>query len=121
MYHVGVIREPESSFAEVMDPERWQQVKDLFQSAMDVPPGERSPYVSAACGDDKELRSEVESLIAAEGKADQFIRRPELARRTLQDAIMRTDPMGRATNRFVSDREPAGTRWNGNGVLCTKR
>jgi Serine/threonine protein kinase len=48
-----------------MTPERWQQVKQIFQSAVERPPAERAAFISSACADDAELRSEVESLISS--------------------------------------------------------
>jgi len=47
-----------------MTPERWQQVAGVFQSAMEQEPGTRGAYLASVCGDDAELRREVESLLA---------------------------------------------------------
>lgn len=52
-----------------MTPERWQQVKQIFQSAIERPPPERDSFISEACADDRELRSEVESLISSHDQA----------------------------------------------------
>src|SRR5437867_6255631 len=52
-----------------MTPERWQQVKQIFQSAIERPPSERGGFISEACADDLELRSEVESLISSHDQA----------------------------------------------------
>lgn len=52
-----------------MTPERWQQVKQIFQSAIERPASERSSFISEACADDSELRSEVESLISSHEQA----------------------------------------------------
>jgi hypothetical protein len=46
-----------------MTPERWREVEELFQSAMDREPGACSAYLDRACGADRELRREVESLL----------------------------------------------------------
>src|SRR5438128_11363891 len=59
-----------------MTPERWQQVKEIFQSALDRAPGERSDFLASACGGDGSLREEVESLLAAHEKAGSFIDSP---------------------------------------------
>ena len=59
-----------------MTPERWHRVKDVFQSALQLAPDERSVYLAGACGDDKELRQEVESLIASHEKSGEFIDSP---------------------------------------------
>src|SRR5712692_5790469 len=59
-----------------MTPERWQQVKEIFQSALERAPGERSAFLSEACGADESLRKEVESLIASHEKDGSFIDSP---------------------------------------------
>jgi non-specific serine/threonine protein kinase/serine/threonine-protein kinase len=44
-------------------PERWRQIKDVFDAAMALSPPERETSLSAACAGDSALRREVESLI----------------------------------------------------------
>ena len=46
-----------------LDPERWQRVKDVYQSAVSRGPAERAAFLAQACGGDDELRHEVESLL----------------------------------------------------------
>jgi eukaryotic-like serine/threonine-protein kinase len=46
-----------------MCPERWREVEELFQSAMERGPAVRGKYLDKACGSDPELRREVESLL----------------------------------------------------------
>ena len=62
-----------------MTPERWQRAKQIFQSALERAPRERSGYLASACGDDRDLRAEVESLIAAHEKSGEFIDSPAYA------------------------------------------
>jgi eukaryotic-like serine/threonine-protein kinase len=59
-----------------MTPERWQQVKQIFNSAITYRPEERSLFISRACSGDAELRSEVESLIASHEESGSFIDKP---------------------------------------------
>jgi len=59
-----------------MTPERWQQVKEIFNSAIMYRPEERGPFISRACSGDEELRSEVESLIASHEQSGDFIDQP---------------------------------------------
>jgi serine/threonine protein kinase len=59
-----------------MTPERWQQVKEIFNSAIMHRTEERSSFVSRACSGDDELRSEVESLIASHEESGSFIDKP---------------------------------------------
>ena len=46
--------------------ERWTLIGEIFQHAVERPESERSEYIKHACGDDEELRSEVESLLASD-------------------------------------------------------
>jgi eukaryotic-like serine/threonine-protein kinase len=48
-----------------MKAERWRQIEEIFQAAFDSAPENRAALLDSACGDDLELRSEVESLLAA--------------------------------------------------------
>src|SRR6266567_3308990 len=56
-----------------MTPERWQQLKQIFQSALERNPAERSAFLGQACADDPALRSQVESLIASHDQAGDSI------------------------------------------------
>jgi serine/threonine-protein kinase len=47
-----------------MQPERWRQIEEIFQSAADRAPQSRSALLESACGEDTELRRDVESLLA---------------------------------------------------------
>jgi serine/threonine protein kinase len=59
-----------------MTPDRWQQVKEIFNSAITCRPEERSVFISQACFGDEALRSEVESLIASHEESGSFIDKP---------------------------------------------
>jgi serine/threonine protein kinase/tetratricopeptide (TPR) repeat protein len=48
-----------------MTPERWKQVREVLETALDVASKERAAFLSGACMDDFELRREVEELLAA--------------------------------------------------------
>ena len=61
-----------------MEPELWQRVKDLCDRALDLPKSRRIAFLEHACGEDKELRREVESLLAHEKSAEHFIEAPAL-------------------------------------------
>jgi eukaryotic-like serine/threonine-protein kinase len=61
-----------------MKPERWRQINDLFQSAAERPPQERTAFLEEACHGDEGLRREVESLIACDERAENFIESPAL-------------------------------------------
>ena len=62
-----------------MTPERWQQVDELFKAALERAPGERAAFLDRACADDRELRGEVESLIASYEQGESFLEQPAVA------------------------------------------
>src|ERR1043166_7009294 len=59
-----------------MTPERWQQVKEIFNSGLNCRPEGGGVFISEACSGDEALRSEVESLIASHKRAGSFIDEP---------------------------------------------
>ena len=61
-----------------MKPERWQEINDIFLSAAERPPQERTAFLEEACHGDERLRREVESLIACDERAENFIESPAL-------------------------------------------
>ena len=48
-----------------MTPELWERLRPLFNAAVELPPSERAPFIADACGDDAELRREMENLLEA--------------------------------------------------------
>jgi eukaryotic-like serine/threonine-protein kinase len=58
-----------------MTPERFQQVQAIFLAALDRGPKERAAFLDRACSDDRDLRREVESLIAAHESSDPLLDR----------------------------------------------
>jgi non-specific serine/threonine protein kinase/serine/threonine-protein kinase len=53
-----------------MTPESWQQIKRIFDEAVELAPPERGVFLDAACGSDAALRSEVERMLAADPADD---------------------------------------------------
>jgi serine/threonine-protein kinase len=52
---------------------RWNDVKALFQQAIELGPDERDAFLTRACAEDAELRSEVESLLASHADERPFL------------------------------------------------
>jgi serine/threonine protein kinase/tetratricopeptide (TPR) repeat protein len=52
-----------------MTPERWQRVEELYHLALEKEPGGRAAFLGEKCGNDPELRREVESLLGTNGSA----------------------------------------------------
>jgi serine/threonine protein kinase len=55
----------------------WQQVKDLFYTALTRPDAERASFLDSACGENKALRSEIEVLL--DSYLSDFLEGPLLA------------------------------------------
>lgn len=60
----------------MMDPERWQEVKTLFNAAVELPPAERRTYLDAQC-DDRGLVDEVLDLLRVDEDDDTAFLAPE--------------------------------------------
>ncbi|MBL8191589.1 MAG: protein kinase [Acidobacteria bacterium] len=59
--------------------ERWKQIDELLDAALELPAAERPDFLSKACGQDLELRRQVESLLRSEEEAKSFIESPAAA------------------------------------------
>ncbi|RZU39150.1 serine/threonine protein kinase [Edaphobacter modestus] len=57
-----------------MKSDRWSLIEEIFQSALERPPAERKQYVEMACENDKELLSEIESLLENDDDAERVLR-----------------------------------------------
>jgi serine/threonine protein kinase len=56
-----------------MTPERYRQIGDVYGSALELEPHDREAFLDKACAGDDDLRSEVESLLASNQNAKDFI------------------------------------------------
>jgi Protein kinase domain len=54
-------------------PERWRRVEAVFEAAADLPDGERRALLDRECGDDADLRAQVESLLESAAGARERI------------------------------------------------
>jgi hypothetical protein len=59
-----------------MSPENWLKIEEIFQSALDLSPAERRPFIEKSCRGDFLLQSEVEKLVADYDSAENFIESP---------------------------------------------
>ncbi len=96
----------------MMTPERWRQVEEIFQTALDLAPGERAPYLAEVCGEDAELRRDVEAMLAQYEEAGDFLDEPLVEQSGLQElaALMgeadKADPLiGQRVGAYRIERE----------------
>src|SRR5262245_64547652 len=68
-----------STMGNPMKPERWLQIDQLLEAAMEREPEERAAFLAVACADDESLRLEVESLVRSDESAESFIEEPVVA------------------------------------------
>jgi eukaryotic-like serine/threonine-protein kinase len=93
-----------------MTPERWRQVEEVFQEALDLKEDERGRYIELACAGDTELREQVALLVSQYEAAGDFIEEPAFAGVAVADVVdpanQPTDP--NATNPVTfSDPDPS--------------
>lgn len=62
-----------------MNPERWRQIADVFQSALRRNTAERGAFLAEACVGDEELQREVEALLSSHECASRFMDEPAIA------------------------------------------
>ena len=61
-----------------MKHERWRQAEELFHAALERVPEERQAFLGQACGEDTELRLQVEHLISIDQRAGSRLERPAI-------------------------------------------
>ena len=79
----------------MMNPERWNRVKEIFAAALEREAVLRAAYIEQACAGDDELRTEVVSLIEAHETAGDFIEEEAAQRVGLASEHSRKDWIGR--------------------------
>jgi len=62
-----------------MRPEAWHRAEELFHAALEQSPATRRAFLDSACGDDSELRRQVDRLLSAEEDAGSFLDRTGVA------------------------------------------
>jgi hypothetical protein len=60
-------------------PEQWPKIKEIVGAALEREPKERGAFLDQACSQDRELRAEVESLLAAHADAVGLSENPRAA------------------------------------------
>ena len=101
-----------------MEPERLEQIEQLFHAVLQVEKSQRADFLKEACRNDEFLRREVESLVDSRSKAETFIEGPEEGGALLlaQDEVQAQTPEGLAaqtTETLVIERDYRGGagRW----------
>ena len=103
-----------------------EQLQRLFLDALELPAEQRAAYLDTACGDNPTLRSELESLLAADAQAEQgdFLQNPGVQLNVSEDTATESlenrqigpyrilEPLGQGGmgRVFLAEREDVGTQ-----------
>ena len=103
-----------------MTPDRWRQVKGIFDRAIACEPDRRDAFVREACGGDEELYGEVASLVGSYDSAGTFFEKPVVAAAAAAVSSAAVDPMiGRVFGAYKIVRE-IGRGGMGSVYLATR-
>jgi serine/threonine protein kinase len=84
-----------------MTPERWQMVRGILQSAMELRPEERVAYLDRECASDPSLRKDVNEYLSIEGKLDpEFLEKPAAEQVALPSTTTAGNPILTAGTRL---------------------
>ena len=61
-----------------MSEDRWQRVKDLYNSVLELEPDRRDAFLREACAGQEDLRAEIDRLLSRQPEAEKFIESPAL-------------------------------------------
>jgi serine/threonine protein kinase len=80
-----------------MTPERWREIEQLYHAALECDECRRAAYLHEVCAGDDALRQEVESLLAQESRAEQFLETPalEVAAKLLAEHPSKSSQVGK--------------------------
>ena len=59
-----------------MDPQRWLNIAELYQSALPLTPAQRNDFLASNCASDTILHEELSSLLETEESAGEFLNQP---------------------------------------------
>ena len=61
-----------------MKPARWHQIDSLYNQALEIDEAHRAAFLHEACGSDRDLRRNLEELLAEGPKAESFLEKAAL-------------------------------------------
>ena len=98
-----------------MTPERWRQVEEIFQAAVDLLPEERARYLSQACATDTDLKRNVEVLLSQHDSAGDLLEHSLYGQTdgsVFESFIEEKDPMlGRRLGSYRIDARSDAAAW----------
>src|SRR5918995_4296857 len=73
-----------------MDAKRWKRVDELLDDVLELTPDARTRVVAERWGDDEGLRIQVERLLSAHDRAENFIEKPAIS---IAAQLLNHDPL----------------------------
>src|ERR1051325_3461289 len=86
-----------------MDADRRRQTSQLYHAALLRAVPDRAAFVREACGDDDVLQREVESLLALDGSAQNFLNTPAAAATKLMADVYHVSLIGQQLGAYRVD------------------
>lgn len=87
------------------DPERWQRLNDLFHDALGLGATERRAFLELSCAGDADLRAELERLLEAHDRAEDFLATATRPDEGIGSAEGESSVVGRRVGPYVLVRE----------------
>src|SRR6185295_12398255 len=77
-----------------MSSQRWRQLEEIFQTALDLSETDRSQFIDRACATDPELRHDVETLLTQYEEAGSLLDQSVYDQNSIQElaSLIATDP-----------------------------
>ncbi len=106
----------------VMTPERYSQVKSLFQLVLEQPAGGRAMFLERACGADRDLYERVRDLIKSDSTSEDFLEKPAITpiSKLMEDAAAEVDEKMPATIGPYALQRPIGSGGMGYVYLAVR-
>jgi serine/threonine protein kinase len=84
-----------------MDLEKFKEIEKIYEATLKLPLEERSEFLEEVCGEDVELRKEVESLLSFDTPSDELINKtPDLLAAEMFSEIKQTDFKGKEIDQY---------------------
>ena len=103
-----------------MKPERWRQIEQLYDRALEIEESRRTSFLREACAGDDDLRRELEQLLAEGPQASSFLEEPALREIAHEFVATAGAVLDRPANRQLSVCVAGWRRGHGRSLSSTR-
>ncbi len=103
-----------------MNAERWKQIDEILDAVLEIPNERREEFLSKKCGDDGDLKREIESLLKVQKSADKFMENSAMnlmAKEIAQNEAEISSPVGKQLGTYTIEK-PIGAGGMGEVYLA---